>query len=76
MDRVHRENDVHVDKSSFLFSCLSFLLELKIAICFRNTVWHLDFTNLCMSWWCRGVVVKHADSQRRGCQLESSLCHF
>ena len=24
----------------------------------------------------RGVVVKHADSQHRGCQFESSMCHF
>ena len=26
--------------------------------------------------WCRGVVVKHADSQHRGCQFDSSMCHF
>ena len=25
--------------------------------------------------WCRGVVVKHADSQRRGFQSDSSMCH-
>ena len=26
--------------------------------------------------WCRGVAVKHADSQHRGCQFDSSMCHF
>ena len=27
-------------------------------------------------WWCRGVVVKHADSQHRGRRFDSSMCHF
>ena len=26
--------------------------------------------------WCRGVVVKHADSQHKGCHFNSSMCHF
>ena len=26
--------------------------------------------------WCRGLVVKHADSQHRGCHFDSSMCHF
>ena len=26
--------------------------------------------------WCRGVVVKHVDSQHRGCQFDSFVCHF
>ena len=26
--------------------------------------------------WCRGVLVKHADSQHRGYQFDSSMCHF
>ena len=26
--------------------------------------------------WCRCIVVKYADSQHRGCQLDSSMCHF
>ena len=26
--------------------------------------------------WCRGVVVTHADSQHRGCQFDSPMCHF
>ena len=25
--------------------------------------------------WCRGAVVKHADSQHRGCQFDPSMCH-
>ena len=24
---------------------------------------------------CRGVVVKHVDSQHRGCEFDSSMCH-
>ena len=35
---MHRENDVRVHKSSFLFSCLQLLLELAIVIGFRNNV--------------------------------------
>ena len=27
-------------------------------------------------WTKRGVVVKHADSQHRGCQFDSSMSHF
>ena len=26
--------------------------------------------------WCRGVVVKHSDSQQMGCLFDSSMCHF
>ena len=26
--------------------------------------------------WCHGAMVKHADSQHRGCQFHSSMCHF
>ena len=26
--------------------------------------------------WCRGAVVKHADSQHRVCQFDSSMRHF
>ena len=25
--------------------------------------------------WCRGIVIKHADSKHRGCQFDSSMCH-
>ena len=27
-----------------------------------------------MIWWCCGVVVKHADSQHKGSQFDSSTC--
>ena len=34
------------------------------------------FCVVCCSQWCHGVVVKHADSQHRGRQFDSSMCHF
>ena len=37
---------------------------------------HLNLTAAVILEWCRGIVVKHADSQHRGCQFDSSMCHF
>ena len=36
----------------------------------KNTV-----SNLCIFIWCRDVIVKHADSQHRDCQFDSSMYH-
>ena len=41
----------------------------------QNILINIGMNDL-LSNWCSGVVVKHAESQHRGCQFDFSMCHF